>query len=177
MDKIGIFKILVVLTSAMFAIAQYFDSRQRKFIKDEQDRIWALDYKDAEENPGMQDVKDECDQIQAIEILNNQPIIATLWVLFVFYSFLLALKLILPYVIELTILKNIFDSINFIKSDIFIFIIAVMAVALFLVSIWLTFNLKRMKNQLTEFRIRIRNFIHLYEAVSKSIKKTNKYSL
>lgn len=159
-DASGIFKLLLVLTSALFAIAQYYENRQRKCIEKEQEKIGKLDFKFAENNEGMKEVKKKWDNIQNIDPINNQYIIFPLLFLIVFYILLFVLALLSDWIIF------------FINSDITWLIsslLKISAIFLLVFGVWLLINWNKMNKQLKKFKEETETINNLHEAVTKAI--------
>lgn len=166
-DASGIFKLLLVLTTALFAIAQYYENRQRESIEREQERIRKLDFTLANTNEGMKEVKKKWDTIQNIDPINNQSIIFPLLFLIVFYILLFVLALLSDWINLLfnKDTKNLTTDItNFISI-----LLKISALVLLVFSIWLLINWNRMKEQLKKFKTEAETIYTLYEAVNKAI--------
>ena len=152
------FTILLILTSTMFAVSQYYDNRQRTLISQETDELWEYDLKDIENNPRMSDVKEEFDRLTNLKPVDNQIVIIVLWILLFFIAFLFMLILIDPYL-----------PANYKFPGDYMGSIAISSIYLFIVSCILTINLVRMRAQLKKFRNDIESFNKIYEAVINAL--------
>lgn len=143
----------------MFAVAQYYDGRQRKFMTEDHNSIWVFHLHDIAD-PHMRDIKNEFDRLLNIEPINNQNIIICLWVLLVFYTLLLMIIL-----IDLFWIGT--DSASI--SSNYSHIMTISSIFLFIFSGWLTVNLMKMRTQLREFRKDAKALNKIYEAVHNAL--------
>lgn len=164
MDTLGFFKILVILTSALFAMAQYYESRQSKIIEDGRRRLRNLNFTLAENNESMRDIKKKWDEIQLIVPINNQLIIYTLLLLFVAYIAIFGGYAYSDWSMKLF---------NFGMEDASIAILRILLIPLFISAVLFLINLKKMVTQLSDFEKKAENICALHQAVSKALGNNN----
>lgn len=156
----GCFKLLLILTSAMFAIAQYYDTRQQKMITQYKDDLWKHELVNADDIIAVKAVKEEFDRLTNIKAEVTQSIIIALWILLFIYSFLLMAILMDPYW---------FDGLRIPYPPKHFLILSISSVYLFLMSCWLTLNLIKMRRQLKIFRNDIEVFKKMCEAIKSAL--------
>jgi hypothetical protein len=158
-DFPGIFHVLLVFTSAFFAVAQYYENRQSKIIEGEQNRLKGIDFALAHANEGMKDVKKKWDDLQVIKPINNHYIIVILFILLLVY--------ILSFAVGMT--GAWCPTENTAICSAVLNVARVFSVLLFVLAVCLFVNWIRMKNQLQKFRGDIETFNVLYKTVKKAI--------
>lgn len=146
-DFPSIFHVLLVFTSAFFAISQYYENRQARLFQEGQKNL-VVDFALADSNDGMREVKKKWDDIQVVKPINNHSIIVGLFILFLLYILFFSIGMFgkwFPVVLQ-------YLSIVLVGLGIFLFI-----------------NWFRMKNQLTKLNGNIETFNILYQTVRKAI--------
>jgi hypothetical protein len=152
----SIFKILAVLTSALFAISQYYENRQHKTIEVDQQRIREIDL--SQQDSIKDSVKNIYEKIMNVTPIHNQAIIVCLFLLICVLILLFFLSLV--EVFSLLVLHTILIFYSFI---------------IVILSCWIFINWRRMQNQLTAFKFEVTNFKNLSDAFKKFI-EVNKNS-
>lgn len=164
MDPLGFFKILIILTSALFAIAQYYESRQRKIIEEGKRRLRTLNFTSAENNEGMRDVKRKWEDIQLAIPINNQIIIYPLLILLVIYIVIFTAYVYSDWTVRILNIELVSASIVMLK---------ILLIPLLIASIIMLKNLRKMIMQLSEFERKSENICTLHQAVSKALSKVS----
>lgn len=164
-DFTGAFKVLVILTSAFFAVAQYYENRQANYIKDELKTLKAFKFESFISNEGIHEVKKKWENILFEQPINNEIIIIILLALLVSHNILFAAVMVAGWCPQ-----NIGDTIY---SFVF-WILRVLSIILIPLGILLVINCKKMSAQKKKFMSDTENFITLYDIVQKAINRPNK---
>lgn len=160
-DVAGCFKLLAIFTSALFAIAQYYENRQRKTIEHDQRIIMEIDLSQQDNPSALKDsVKSIYDKIMNVKPINNQKIIFCLLLLICFLIFLFVLSLWLDWVPVV---------ISIIRGTLRIY----SAIMLFFAG-WLLLNWMLMQSQMKNFQNSIDNFKTLSDTFKKFLEQTNR---
>lgn len=154
----AIFKIILVFTTALFAIAQYFDSRQIKIISTQKEKVHQANLFGRDQEPELQDLKIIWEEIQLVTPIDNQKIIHFLLYSLVFIVFLFALLTTTEWLPEN--IKTL--TCNFIYGLLNIYIFIVM-----LVGVKLMIDLQKMNTQQKNFDQKVQNFYLIHNTVKK----------
>ncbi len=168
-DLYGSIKVLAVLTSAIFAIAQYYENRQKKLIDEGKKETENVGFPSADRNEEIKGYKKRWDTIQNKKPLNNHKIIPTLWGLILSYVILL------PFILMVSILPEFFKSFPFkVFSTVEIIYLCFVGASSILIwtSIKLTISLIDMRKQLMAFQEDIEK-IKEYDILKKTFQQLN----
>lgn len=164
---LGVFKVILVLTSALLAASQYYDNRHKRLIEEAQkkskDTFFELDdcpefvQKIDELREKIQKAKKMWEDVKNIQkedkLINNEKLVMVLWSFFIIYSIVFTVMVISP------------QSYNYINY-VFIF----QGLGLVIISLLLTKNLWKMKKQYNEINKKneyILEMKDIYEALKR----------
>lgn len=160
-DIASSFKLLIVLTSALFAIAQYYENNQRKIIENEQHITRDIDLSQQHATTLRNSVKDIYDSIMNVKPINNQRTIFCLLLLICLLIFLFVLAL---------------------CSDWFSINVQAVRLALKLYSVvtlffgaWLLVNWLRMQRQMKNFKASVNTFKTLCATFAKFLENNKSH--
>lgn len=155
-----IFNVLLLSTSAFFAVSQYYENRQTRLIEEEQKKLETYNLSLADSNTGMSDVKHRWDELRVIRPINNNYIIVIVFSLLVIYTFVFAIGMIGGWCA---------GEYHLMVCNIINHILRFLSIIVFVMGVCLFVNWIKMKNQLEKFTKDIGSFDILYKTVNKAI--------
>lgn len=161
-DFTGSLKILLVLTSALFAVAQYYDTRQKNIVRDLHSRLRKIQFhKDYETDPVMKRIKQWWESIRNEEARDNQ------WAIYSLFGIFLCITVIFTAGIGAKILGNGFtDTFN-------AWALLITSIVLTFIGIGLLVSLVKMIRQRDDLVGVAEKLEEIYESANSS-EKTNK---
>ncbi len=89
----GVLKLLLGLTAGMFGLAQYYDARQKHYIKDSKETVQGMNLKEHIKTEKSREFRENWENILNAHPVNNQVIITFLWFISMGYVLIVAFNL------------------------------------------------------------------------------------